>query len=84
MYKFYFNFPTANQKALKKYIVHKTDHVESNSVGSSHNGIMVDDFKTLDELLKALKILIRKFRKKENPHTIVYCKRCFPAPKKKK
>ncbi len=83
MYKFYFNFPTANQTPKKKYIIHKTAHKEANSVGSTRNGLMVDDFETLEELLGALKILIRKFRDKEKKHEIVYCAKCFPKKNKK-
>ena len=77
MYKFYFNFPNANKKPKLIYLVHKSTHKAINVVGSNKNGIMVDDFKTLNDLLIALKKLNSKFRDKDREFEIKYCNKCF-------
>lgn len=77
-YKFYFNFPTANQRAKKKYLIHLASHKRIHVVGSTSNGILVDDFTSKAATISALKILIRKFRDVEKEYEIVYCPKCFP------
>lgn len=78
LYKIYFNFPTANQRPKKRFMIHLTSHEKIHVVGSNRNGVLIDDFSSKSELILALKIMIRKFRDDDREYEIVDCPQCLP------
>jgi hypothetical protein len=82
MYKFYFNFPTANDSS-KKFIIHIEGKCKRIRKGSSKNGILVDDIKSYSAALLIIEVLASKFSGKKN-HSISSCSKCFSVTQPKR